>query len=144
MGRPSLYTPELLTVICDRLSTGEPMTHICADEGMPEPRTVRQWQADDPAIDAAIGRAREAGEYAMAEDCLRIADDASGDFRMGEKSTLADTDHIQRSKLRIDTRLKLLAKFNPKRWGDKLELAGNAEQPLQVVIQRKSDPEPVK
>lgn len=141
-GRPSIRTETITDDICARLSKGEPLAVICRDEGMPSPGTVRRWMEEDAALSEAIARAREEGEDSIAADCLLIADDASGDFRMGEKGVLADTDHIQRSKLRIDTRLKLLAKFNPKRWGDKLELAGNAEQPLAVVIQRKAtDPE---
>lgn len=121
MGRPSSYTPEKVAAICERLSKGEPLAVICRDEGMPCPNTVRAWMEADEAVSALIARAREDGEDAMAADCLLIADDAAGDFRMGEKSPLADTDHIQRSKLRIETRLKLLAKFNPKRWGDKVQ-----------------------
>jgi hypothetical protein len=38
----------------------------------------------------------------------------------------------KRSKLRIETRLKLLAKWNPKKWGDKLELAGDQQNPLMI------------
>ena len=33
-------------------------------------------------------------------------------------------DHVQRSRLRIDTRLKLLAKWNPRKYGDKLAHTG--------------------
>jgi hypothetical protein len=43
-----------------------------------------------------------------------------------------DREHVQRSKLRIETRLKLLAKWNPKKWGDKLELAGDQQNPLMI------------
>ena len=43
MGRPSLYSPELITTICDRLSKGEPLAAICRDEGMPDPATIWQW-----------------------------------------------------------------------------------------------------
>lgn len=108
MGRPSKFSPELLSTICDRLSTGEPLTHVCRDLGV-APRTVRDWESRDENVSAAIACAREDGENAMAEDCLRIADDKAGD--------------VQRDKLRVDTRLKLLAKFNPKRWGDKVQHA---------------------
>jgi hypothetical protein len=43
-----------------------------------------------------------------------------------------DREHVQRSKLRIETRLKLLAKWNPKKWGDRLQVAGDAENPLAI------------
>ena len=35
-------------------------------------------------------------------------------------------------KLQIETRLKLLAKWNPKKYGDRTTLAGDPEAPLQV------------
>lgn len=135
-GRPSLKTPELIEEICARLSKGEPLAVICRDKGMPDPSTVWDWQQKDPVVSQAIARAREAGEDAIAADCLLIADDASGDYRMGERSVLVDQDHIQRSRLRIETRLKLLAKWNPKRWGEKVDLnhGGQKENPIQLLL----------
>lgn len=126
-GRPSTYTPAVVEAICARLSKGEPLAAICRDEGMPAWRTVYDWMGGNPEVSAAIARAREEGEEAIAADCLEIADDSGNDYRMGEKGLLVDTDHIQRSKLRIETRLKLLAKWNPKKWGERqaIEHSGN-------------------
>ena len=44
------------------------------------------------------------------------------------------THDVHRDKLIIETDLKLLAKWNPKRYGDKIEIAGDAERPLVVAI----------
>ena len=120
-----------------RLSKGEPLAVICRTEGYPHPDTVRNWMLADPALAQSIARAREAGEESIAADCLLIADDATGDYRMGEKSILADTDHIQRAKLRIDTRLKLLAKWNPKKWGEKLDVDANVSTTITRKVFRK-------
>lgn len=136
MGRPSLYTPEVLETICEGLSKGIPLTVICEADEMPAPRTVMDWQASMPDVSAAIARARDAGEVALLEQCLKIADDGECDWVLSKKSPLVDTDHIQRSKLRIETRLKLLAKFNPKRWGDKLEVDNKGEMTLNVAVKR--------
>lgn len=118
-GRPSRRSPAVEQAICARLAKGEPLAAICRDEAMPAWRTVYDWVEQDQAFAADIARAREEGEEAIASDCLGIADDAGNDYRMGEKGLLVDHDHIQRSKLRIDTRLKLLAKWNPKKWGER-------------------------
>lgn len=75
---------------------------------MPGWRTVYDWRDSDTEIAAALARAREIGEEAIARDVLEIADNKSGD--------------PQRDKLRVDTRMKLLAKFNPKRWGESTQL----------------------
>lgn len=128
MGRPSLYTDEILSTICERLAKGVPLTVICregqeSNPQFPAPRTVREWETEEPeTIGAAIARARAAGEEAMAEECLEIADDGRNDFVASKDGLAFNAEHVQRSKLRIETRLKLLAKFNPKRWGDKVEV----------------------
>lgn len=114
-GRPSLYSPELVESIAERLSQGEPMAQICRDEGMPAYRTVKDWMDSKPDVSAAIARAREEGFDAIA---ARLRDVARG-----REGSTAD---VQRDKLIIETDLKLLAKWDPKRYGDKVahELSG--------------------
>jgi hypothetical protein len=133
MGRPSLKTTELVETICERLAKGEPLAAICRDDGMPHPSTVRDWMADDETVSRAIARAREDGEDWLAAECLEIADDGRRDYVPNDDGReVVDHDHIQRSKLRIDTRLKLLSKWNPKKYGERLALAGDPEAPVQV------------
>jgi hypothetical protein len=82
----------------------------------------------DTDLSAHIARAREVGYDAIAEECLNIADDASNDWmeRTGEKGAgwMLNGEHVQRSKLRIETRLKLLAKWSNK-YSDKTLIAGD-------------------
>jgi hypothetical protein len=120
-GRQSTYTEALADHIIDLLSEGTPLREICRMEGMPNWSTVYRWQAQNPAFATRFAIAREMGEDALAHECLEIADDKSKD--MVEDPTTGvprlNTEHVQRSKLRIDTRLKLLAKWNPKKYGDR-------------------------
>lgn len=127
MARPSKYTQELMDEIVERLSKGEPMAAICRSEGMPHPSTVRDWMNSDASVSLAIARAREDGYDAIAQDALDISDDGRRDYEIDEEGRFAvNHDHIQRSRLRVDTRLKLLAKWDPKRYGEKVahELSG--------------------
>lgn len=141
-GRPSKYTPELLTTICERLSKGEALAVICRGEGMPAYRTVKDWQDEQSErglqVSAAIARAREEGYDAIAMEALGIADDGRRDYQVMEDGReVVDHDHIARSRLRVDTRLKLLAKWDPKRYGDKVQLAdsdGNNLPAPQFVV----------
>jgi hypothetical protein len=136
MARPSKFTEELVTAICERLSVGEPLAQICRDEGMPGLRTVYDWVEGMPDVSARIARAREAGEDVIAADCLSIADDGRRDYEVSEDGgATVNHDHIQRSKLRIDTRLKLLAKWNPKKYGDRqsIEHSGPGGKPIQIA-----------
>lgn len=127
-GRPSKYSQAVVESICEQLATGVPMAQICRQDGMPAYRTVKDWMDEDSErgllVSAAIARAREEGFDAIAADCLGIADDGTRDYEQREDGTLVvNHDHIQRSKLRIETRLKLLAKWDPKRYGEKMQLA---------------------
>ena len=123
----------IIDEIVERLANGEPLRQICRDEKMPGWRIVYDWMDADKEIAARIASGRELGEEAILADCLRIADDGKSDIYLdSEGRERADMDHIQRSKLRIETRLKLLAKWNPKKWGERMQLAGDPAQPLQV------------
>jgi hypothetical protein len=119
MGRPSTFTPEVGAAIVARLKTGEPLTRICADDGMPCDDTVRNWAEADATFSRDIARARDAGFDAIALEALAIADETSNDTVVGERGVeTANSEWITRSRLRVDTRLKLLAKWDPKRYGD--------------------------
>jgi hypothetical protein len=109
-GRPSLRTPEIIEEIIERISAGEPMAWICRDTHMPAVRTVTAWMDSDADLSAAIARARELGGDAIATDALEIADKT-------------DEDPASR-RVRVETRLKLLAKWHPKRYGDRVALTG--------------------
>lgn len=132
MGRKSTFDQSLADEIVERLSNGEPLRAICRDEHMPSWRTVYDWLSAYPDFSTRIARARELGADAIAESCLDIADDATNDWmekhdREGNAvGWQINGDHVQRSKLRIETRLKLLAKWQPKKYGEsqKVELAG--------------------
>jgi len=138
MGRHSSYTTELADEIVDRLSEGEPLRRICRDEHMPSWRTFYDWVEARPDFAARITRARELGEDSIAQECFDIADNAANDWMIrngmdDEPSWSVNGEHIQRSKLRIETRLKLLAKWNPKKWGEKVtQTVEGGEKPLQV------------
>lgn len=136
-GRPSKYTPELVDEICERLSKGEPLAQICRDEHMPHPSTVRDWAETNSAVSRAIARAREDGFDAIALEALAIADNTGleqHDTIETPFGTMPNKEWMMRSKLRVDTRLKLLAKWDPKRYGEKLELASDPGRPVQVVM----------
>lgn len=133
-GRPSKYTIEIAQEICERLSKGEPLAQICRDEHMPATRTVSDWKTAHDGFSADFTRARDDGYDAIAMECLAIADDIGRDTINTETGERANTEWISRSKLRVETRLKLLAKWDPKRYGEKLAIGGASDlPPLQTL-----------
>lgn len=118
----STYTPEIADEICERISNGEPLRAICRDLHMPSWRTVYDWINANNDFATRIAHARVLGFDAIAEETLAIADDTSSDTKFTERGVACDTEWVNRSKLRIETRLKLLAKWSPKKYGDKIEV----------------------
>lgn len=135
-GRPTSYTEALAKEVCERLSKGEPLAWICRDDHMPAVRTISDWKKAHDAFSADFARARDEGFDAIAASCLEIADDKSGDTRLvGEDDReVCNTEFVQRAKLRIETRLKLLAKWDPKRYGDRVALDHGGEMGMNITI----------
>lgn len=135
MGSPSLYTPEIGEAICARLAE-EPslgLREILRQAGVPK-STFHDWRKQHPALEEAYQAAKEDGFDNLAHECLEIADDGRRDYCEIESErgsrVVVDTDHIQRAKLRVETRLKLLAKWDPKRYGERMTLANDPEHPF--------------
>lgn len=140
-GRPSDYTPEIAETICLLLSGGESLRSVCSDEGMPCKQTVLRWIIQRPEFRDQYVRAKTEGAEAIAEELFDIADDGTNDWmeRMDKEGNAIgwqlNGEHVQRSKLRIDTRKWYLSKIMPKKYGDKIQ----HEQ--KITINDKSDDE---
>lgn len=108
---------------------------------MPAVSTVFMWIAAHPSFSNQYARAREAQADALFEDILEIADDARNDWmeRNGEDDAgwIANGEHLQRSRLRIDARKWMAGKLRPKVYGDKSMVEGpgpNGEHVVQSTV----------
>jgi hypothetical protein len=134
IGRPSKYTPELAAEICQRLSNGEPLRQICRDDHMPAWTAVYSWMSRDATLSERIAQAREA----MAEKAYAEMYDEP-ERMLTEGGGRIDPGYVQLVKARAEITLKLLAKWNPKRYGDRIAVAGDAESPIKVEAEIKAD-----
>ena len=100
-------------------------------EHMPSRITVYSWLLDDryAAFLTKYTRARELQSETMIDELNDIADDASNDYmETVDNDTGAiigyklNGEHINRSRLRIDTRKWIASKLKPKKYGDKIEV----------------------
>ncbi len=119
-GRPSTYTQEVGDEICKRLATGEPLAQILRSPGMPSSDAVWDWRKAHPNFGSAVARARKEGYDAIAADALAISDDL--------------TDDPNSRRVRLDARRWLLARWDPKRYGDRVELEHSGDVGLQITI----------
>lgn len=137
-GRPTLYTDAIAAEIIDRLGHGEPLQAICRSEHMPSATAVYEWINEKsatfkPQFSADFAQARARGFDAIAADTLRIADTPVEGVEYVLKAN-GDTeekrgDMLGHRKLQIETRLKLLAKWDPKRYGERLAVGGSDDMP---------------
>lgn len=147
MARPTLYTTELGEEICRRLAERQSLNAICKAEHMPAESTVRGW-ALDPKHPIAPGyaHARQVGYLGIADELLDIADDGTNDYvtkqnKDGSTFEALNSEHVQRSKLRVDTRKWVLAKMLPKVFGDKVvnEHVGKDGGPVAIETKEVTD-----
>ncbi len=111
--------------ICDTVQKDNP--------DFPKGSTIQDWIEADEALSGQYARAKDFQIERLAEQILEISDDDSLDMAFKEDGTpFVNTEHIQRSKLRVDSRKWILSKLKPKKYGDKVTMAGDADNPLVV------------
>lgn len=128
--------------ICTRLAEGEPLRQICRDLHMPAWRTIYDWLEADSEFATRFARARQLGFDAIAEEALEIAntpivgEETEDD---GDKVKVKRADMLGHRKLQIETRLKLLAKWDPKRYGERQQVEVSGKLTLESLVAGSDD-----
>jgi hypothetical protein len=139
MGRPSSFTQEMADRICEHLAEGRSLRSFCKLEIAPSKATVMRWMRDNEAFRDQYARAREDQAETLADEITDIADDGSNDYttrmRGDEEVEVVNTDHINRSRLRIDARKWFAGKVAPKKYGERstTEITGKDGGPIEVI-----------
>jgi hypothetical protein len=124
------FTQELEDRILENLENGISLVKICQMEGMPSRSTVLRWQRDMPEFDAKCARAREAqGEYAAEK-----MDDINDKVEAGILDPAAA--RVISSNLQWKA-----SKLFSKRYGEKLNLGGQDDNPIKADISHVPDKE---
>lgn len=103
----AVYEPDIAARILDDLAGARTLMQ-CLPPGV-SARDVQRWRRDNPEFAAEYELARASAAELWRDQALEIADDSRDDFDGLEFRA----EHVQRSRLRIDTRLKLLRLFVP-------------------------------
>lgn len=113
------------------MSDGEPLRRILrSDPKFPHFTKWAEWCREDPTLLLAHEKARDAGFEALALEVLDIADEEPERYTTEAGGKRMDPAAIQWAKHRAETRLKLLACWDPRRYGNKTTVAGDKDNPL--------------
>ena len=144
MGRPSIYSQQIAAEICTRIAQGESLRSICRDDAMPSMASVFLWLAQKPDFSEQYARAREEQAEVHADAIVAIADETPDveEVRDREGNVLdlkMHSAYVQWQKNRIDARKWVAAKLKPKKYGDRVALAGDPESPIKVEAEVQAD-----
>lgn len=142
------YTERLGDRICAEIAACPyGMEHVYAENKawMPHPATVHAWARTHPAFGEKLARAQVARAAGMVDQTVEIADDGRNDYmqrfdRDGKSlGYFLNGEAVQRSRLRVETRLKAAAVLAPKQFGAKqqIEMSGS----LNINLSTLSDQE---
>lgn len=141
-----MYTDEQINKVFDRIISeiekGNPLRHALHLKDMPSSQTFFKWIANDEIKSKRYARACEVRADQIFEEILEIADDPREDAIVTDNGIVMNTEFVQRSKLRIDARKWMLAKMNPKKYGEKVEntIVGDNEKPIIINLGSGIDP----
>ena len=134
MGRPIEEVPQdKANEIIVWISNGQTLRDFCRIEGNPAFRTVYDWLEKDKDFAARFAQARDVGGDVIAEEALAIIDTFPVEA-VSDSGSRLDAGHVAWLKNRAEMRLKLLAKWNPKKYGDKVGVEHSGAIALDAAI----------
>ncbi len=138
--RRTKYTPQLAASLLEWLRQGYVMQQWLDDNDVCR-TSITNWRNAYPDFGEEFARAKDEGHDAIAERARltaatpelgvthTVTDDEDG---RSEKSVTADM--LGHRKLKIDTDLKLLAKWNPKKYGDRVDHKVEGKLDIETMI----------
>lgn len=132
MGRPTVYTEQKATIICEAIAAGESGRAACKKAGIAE-SMLYAWLKDRREFQEQYARARERQADLLAAQIIEIADTPVIGIKKktNEKGEVETTegDMIEHRRLQVDARKWAAGKLAPKKYGDKLAVGGDEDAP---------------
>ena len=113
-------SPAIEDTIVDGISRGITLRELCRDLNIGR-TTVHGWMEEE-AFAARMARARALGFDALVDEMIEIADDGRNDWIKREDAKtdappMRNPENVARSRLRIETRMRILSRWYPARFG---------------------------
>ncbi len=119
----SKYSEKIVSLICERIISGESLRKICADKDMPSKSTVLLWLTKCDEFRTKYALAREAQGDALLEEMGEIEDDL-----------IAGRVDPSAARAALWSKQYRASRQAPKKYGDKITLAGDSENPLKLLL----------
>ena len=127
LSRPIEQREIIARQVFNEMRQGLSAYKACVKVGVPQ-GTFNGWLNEDQALAEDYARAREELHEFIAAEILAIADAPVPSTDKGG----VDPGAIQKQRLQVDARKWLLSKLAPKKWGDKIEVSGDSDNPLKI------------
>lgn len=128
------YTPvqreQLFKKVIRELQSGRSLRQILSDEGMPSRTALYDWLDKDEKYQERFARASQLGDEVLFEETLEIARTPMNGVTVedGPKGQTVKTgDMLGHRKLLIETIDKVLARRNPRKYGNKIDVTSAGE-----------------
>lgn len=135
MARPKKWTKEKIdtkaTEVFELMKTeGLSLRKILERNGMPSRTIFYQWMKEYKELTNHYAHAHEERADLIFDEILEIADNSNADYTgtREDGSLIINRENIQRSKLKIDARKWSLAKMQPKKYGNKVDITTDREK----------------
>lgn len=128
-GRPRVLTEDDYQQVLEGLMDGLSLRKVCKRPGLPSVKSVLQRVVRERRTVAGFGeqyaQAREVGLLRMEEELVEIADNAGLDESDPKLANAA----VQRARIQVETRKWVMSKQLPRRYGERVALAGADDAP---------------
>lgn len=130
------FDQEKADYICREIANRRTLKSIMLETGIPTRYWLTKWMAQQPEFEKQYNAAREMFAEALMDEILEICDDESRDTRiaedkLGRERPTSNQAPINRDRLRVISRQWLIAKINPKKYGELLQVSGPEKGPIQ-------------
>lgn len=107
-GKPTTYSLERATALCELMLEPMSFSKACKQPGMPDKRQAFRWMENHPEFEAMYSRAKQLSMDLYVDETIDIADEVE-----------EDASAISKAKLRIDSRWKSAERVAPKKYSPK-------------------------
>lgn len=123
MARPSTYTPEIGTQICEKTASTSLSLHSICKELKISYDTVTGWIYNtEHEFSPKYAHAKLLQADFLIGEIIEISDNEFRDTLDGEFGPQGNPVAVNRDKLKVDTRKWAASKLFPKKYGDKLDV----------------------